>query len=128
MENSGTSGNNSTPSTPSSQNPPSTSFAQYESSQFTPYLYQNPSQFQPQFQSQTPPPFNMSQVDPSYGQYQSPFILSQPQPEAFNPYYQPYPLTQPQGFQPPNYFQNNLFHGESTQHSQSGANVSICAI
>ncbi|KAF6138681.1 hypothetical protein GIB67_009875 [Kingdonia uniflora] len=67
----------------------------------------------------------MSQGDPSYGQYQSPFILSQPQPQAFSPYYQPYPLTQPQGFQSPNYFQNYLFHGESTQHSQSDANTSI---
>ncbi|KAF6161344.1 hypothetical protein GIB67_009231 [Kingdonia uniflora] len=67
----------------------------------------------------------MSQGDPSYGQYQSPFTLSQPQPQAFSPYYQPYPLTQPQGFQPPNYFQNYLFHGESTQHSQSDANASI---
>ncbi|KAF6151713.1 hypothetical protein GIB67_001996 [Kingdonia uniflora] len=67
----------------------------------------------------------MSQGDPSYGQYQSPFTLSQPQPQAFSPYYQPYPLTQPQGFQPPNYFQNYLFHGESTQHSQSNANASI---
>ncbi|KAF6138161.1 hypothetical protein GIB67_033575 [Kingdonia uniflora] len=67
----------------------------------------------------------MSQGDPSYGQYQSPFILSQPQPQAFSPYYQPYPLTQPQDFQPPNYFQNYLFHGESTQHSQSDPNASI---
>ncbi|KAF6141111.1 hypothetical protein GIB67_006556 [Kingdonia uniflora] len=125
MANSGTSSNNSTPSTPSSQNPPSTPFAQHSSSQFTPYLYQNPSQFQPQFQSQTPPPFTMSQGDPSYEQYQSPFTLSQPQPQAFSPYYQPYPLTQPQGFQPPNYFQNYLFHGESTQHSQSDANAAI---
>ncbi|KAF6162570.1 hypothetical protein GIB67_003116 [Kingdonia uniflora] len=67
----------------------------------------------------------MSQGDPSYGQNQSPFILSQLQPQAFSLYYQPYPLTQPQGFQPPNYFQNYLFHGESTQHSQSDANASI---
>ncbi|KAF6152136.1 hypothetical protein GIB67_031458, partial [Kingdonia uniflora] len=125
MANSGTSGNSSTPSTPSFQNPPSTPFAQHPSSQFTSYLYQNSSQFQPQFQSQTPPPFTMSQGDPSYGQYQSPFTLSQPQPQTFSPYYQPYPLTQPQGFQPPNYFQNYLFHGESTQHSQSDANASI---
>ncbi|KAF6158250.1 hypothetical protein GIB67_028674 [Kingdonia uniflora] len=98
MANSSTSGNNST--TPSSQNPPSTPFAQHPSSQFTPYLYQNPSQFQPQFQSQTPPPFTMSQGDPSYGQYQSPFTLSQPQPQAFNTYYQPYQLTQPQAVAP----------------------------
>ncbi|KAF6161410.1 hypothetical protein GIB67_009289 [Kingdonia uniflora] len=125
MANSGTSGNSFTPSTPSSQNSPSTPFAQHPSSQFTPYFYQNPSQFQPQFQSQTPPPFTMSQGDPSYEQYQSPFTLSQPQPQAFSPYYQPYPLTQPQGFQSPNYFQNYLFHGESTQHSQSDANASI---
>ncbi|KAF6176147.1 hypothetical protein GIB67_023438 [Kingdonia uniflora] len=34
-------------------------------------------------------------------------------------------FTQPQGFQSPNYFQNYLFHGESTQHSQSDANTSI---
>ncbi|KAF6138119.1 hypothetical protein GIB67_033533 [Kingdonia uniflora] len=67
----------------------------------------------------------MSQGDPSYGQYQSPFTLSQPQPQAFSPYYQAYPLTQPQGFQPSNYFQNYLFHGESTQHNQSDANTSI---
>ncbi|KAF6156139.1 hypothetical protein GIB67_024109, partial [Kingdonia uniflora] len=67
----------------------------------------------------------MSQGDPSYGQYQSPFTLSQPQPRAFSGYYQPYPLTQPQGFQPPNYFQNYLFHGEYTQYSQSDANASI---
>ncbi|KAF6142342.1 hypothetical protein GIB67_023367 [Kingdonia uniflora] len=67
----------------------------------------------------------MSQGDPSYGQYQSLFTLSQPQPRAFSPYYQPYPLTQPQDFQPPNYFQNYLFHGESTQQSQSDANASI---
>ncbi|KAF6160118.1 hypothetical protein GIB67_018898 [Kingdonia uniflora] len=125
MVNSDTSGNNSTPSIPSSQNPPSTSFAQHPSSQFTPYLYQNPSQFQPQFQSQTSPPFTMSQGDPSYEQYQSPFTLSQLQPQAFSLYYQPYPLTQPQDFQPPNYFQNYLLHGESTQHSQSDANASI---
>ncbi|KAF6164429.1 hypothetical protein GIB67_025255 [Kingdonia uniflora] len=96
MVNSDTSGNNFTPSTPSSQNPPSTPFAQHPSSQFTPYLYQNPSQFQSQFQSQTPPPFTMSQGDPSYGQYQSLFTLSQ----AFSPYYQPYPLTQPQAAAP----------------------------
>ncbi|KAF6172811.1 hypothetical protein GIB67_034663 [Kingdonia uniflora] len=126
MANSGTSSNNSTLSTPSSQNPPSTPWGtQHPSSQFTPYLYQYPSQFQPQFQSQTPPPFTMSQGDPSYGQYQSLFTLSQPQPHAFSPYYKPYPLTQPQGFQPQNYFQNYLFHGESTQHSQSDANASI---
>ncbi|KAF6157224.1 hypothetical protein GIB67_041685 [Kingdonia uniflora] len=125
MANSGTSSNNFTPSTPSSHNPPSTPFAQHLSSQFTPYLYQNPSQFQPQFQLQAPPPFTMSQGDPSYGQYQSPFMLSQLQPRAFISYYQPYPLTQPQGFQPPNYFQNYLFHEESTQHSQSYANASI---
>ncbi|KAF6160948.1 hypothetical protein GIB67_007589 [Kingdonia uniflora] len=122
MANSGTSSNNFIPSTPSSHNPPSTPFAQHPSSQFTPYLYQNPSQFQPQFQSQTSPPFTMSQGDPSYGQYRSPFTFSQPQPQAFSLYYQPYPLTQPQGFQPPNYFQNYLFHGESTQHSQSDEN------
>ncbi|KAF6138758.1 hypothetical protein GIB67_040890, partial [Kingdonia uniflora] len=36
-----------------------------------------------------------------------------------------YPLTQSQGFQPPNYFKNYLFYGESTQHSQSDANASI---
>ncbi|KAF6170945.1 hypothetical protein GIB67_014762 [Kingdonia uniflora] len=124
MANSGNSSNNFTPSTPSSYNPPSTPFA-HPSSQFTPYLYQNPSQLQPQFQSQAPPPFTMSQGDPSYGQYQSLFILSQPQPQAFSPYYQPYLLTQPQGFQPPNYFQNYIFHGESTQHIQSDANASI---
>ncbi|KAF6147136.1 hypothetical protein GIB67_036855 [Kingdonia uniflora] len=35
------------------------------------------------------------------------------------------PLTQPQGFQPSNYFQNYLFHGESTKHNQSDANASI---
>ncbi|KAF6154897.1 hypothetical protein GIB67_018334 [Kingdonia uniflora] len=98
MANSGTSSNNSTPSTPSSHNPPTTPFAQHPSSQFIPYLYHNQSQFQPQFQSQTPPPFTMLKGDPSYGQYQNPFTLSQPQPQAFNPYYQPYPLTQPQGF------------------------------
>ncbi|KAF6154034.1 hypothetical protein GIB67_026688 [Kingdonia uniflora] len=40
-------------------------------------------------------------------------------------YHQPYPFNQPQGFQPPNYFHNYLFHGESTQHSQSDANASI---
>ncbi|KAF6142091.1 hypothetical protein GIB67_037009 [Kingdonia uniflora] len=67
----------------------------------------------------------MLQGDPSYGQYQSPFTLSQPQPQAFSLYYQPYLLTQPQGFQPPNYFQNYLFYGESTQYSQSDANASI---
>ncbi|KAF6136641.1 hypothetical protein GIB67_016097 [Kingdonia uniflora] len=67
----------------------------------------------------------MSQGDPNYGQYQSPFTLSQQQPHAFITYYQPYPLTQPQGFQPPNYFQNYLFHDEFTQHSQSDANASI---
>ncbi|KAF6169544.1 hypothetical protein GIB67_028095 [Kingdonia uniflora] len=70
MANFDTSSNHSTSSTPSSQNPPSTLFAQHPSSQFTPYLYQNTSQFQPQFQSQTPPLLNMSQGDPSYGQYQ----------------------------------------------------------
>ncbi|KAF6134329.1 hypothetical protein GIB67_005721 [Kingdonia uniflora] len=67
----------------------------------------------------------MSHGDPSYGQYQSPFTLSQPQPQAFSPYYPPYLLTQPQGFQPLNYFQNYLFYGESTQHSQSDVNASI---
>ncbi|KAF6152280.1 hypothetical protein GIB67_005934 [Kingdonia uniflora] len=67
----------------------------------------------------------MSQGDPSYGQYQSPFTLSQPQPQAFSPYYQLYPLTQSQGFQSPNYFQNYLFHGEFTQYSQNDANASI---
>ncbi|KAF6169211.1 hypothetical protein GIB67_013641 [Kingdonia uniflora] len=69
----------------------------------------------------------MLQGDPSYGQYQSPFTftLSRPQPQTFSPYYQPYPFTQPQGFQSPNYFYNYLFHGESTQHSQSDANASI---
>ncbi|KAF6171414.1 hypothetical protein GIB67_009555 [Kingdonia uniflora] len=120
MANSGTSSNNCTPSTPSSHSP-STPFAKHLSSQFTSYIYHN----QSQFQSQTPPPFTMSQGDPSYGQYQNIFTLSQPQPQVFSPYYQPYPLTQPQGFQPPNYFQNYLFHGESTQHSQSDSNASI---
>ncbi|KAF6169053.1 hypothetical protein GIB67_038550 [Kingdonia uniflora] len=67
----------------------------------------------------------MSQGDPSYRKYQSPFTLSQPQPQAFSPYYQPYSLTQPQDFQPPNYFKNYLFYGEPTQHSQSNANASI---
>ncbi|KAF6134718.1 hypothetical protein GIB67_002119 [Kingdonia uniflora] len=71
MTNFSTSSNN---STPSSLKPPSTPFSQHPSSQFTPYLYH----IQSQFQSQTPPPFTMSQGDTFRGQHQQPFTLSQP--------------------------------------------------